>query len=983
MAAMKIALAGNPNCGKTTLFNELTGSNQYVGNWPGVTVEKKDGQLKGHKDVIIQDLPGIYSLSPYTLEEVVTRRYLVNEKPDAIINIIDGTNLERNLYLTTQILELNLPMVVAINMMDLVAKNGDKIDLAKLASLLGCEVIPISASNGDGCHEIVEAAMAAAATHRRAECPHVFSGSVEHALAHIEESLDERVDRKNLRWFAVKIFERDEKMLEELRLPDDLRAHLEEHIVDCEKEMDDDSESIIVNQRYDYIGRVISQTLKRKAAPGSLTLSDKIDRIATNRVLALPLFALVIWFMYWVSVSTIGTWMTDWANDGVFGDGWFLAWTADSGWFTSKEVKERNALAEKSFDAKAALAARNEEIASANAATRKAWELSCAKAWAAGQELPPEPDYEPPAAAVAFEPETWASVSRAYQEARLRASRFEEVYLEAVQNGEAMGFHADQAANAAAELVAQAVGRCEAAEDKELAKRYFTLLTEDATDKAAFAADLKFSVSRLPPPPDDGLDDGRDGDELAYPEIAELLKVPVHFEDAESGEIKRTELVDYDAYLANAAAASADNAPDPAKYGVWVPGVPGLVESFLDKLGANAFVKSLVLDGIIGGVGTVFGFLPQIMIVFLFLAFLEDCGYMSRIAFIMDRILRRFGLSGKSFIPMLIGSGCGVPAILASRTIENQNDRRMTIILAPFVPCGAKLTIVAMMVGAFFPGSNLIGPSMYFIGIAIIVIGGIALKKTRAFAGEISPFVMELPAYHMPSLKNVWIHTWERGKGYAVKAGTIIFAACIVLWLLMHLDWKFHLLDPSVAGDLECCLLHDIGQCIAWIFRPLGFGNWQGAVACASAEIAKEQATATLALVSPNVGGGTLKGIQALFHSMVPATIADPAQRLAYSKLIAFSFMVCNLFFPPCLAAIATSWREMGTAKWGAFAVIFQLFVGYGIALVSFRLGILIWGGASFGLGQVVALALIAFVLFAVLRPGTAKQTKLPAKEKP
>ncbi|MBR4675602.1 MAG: ferrous iron transport protein B [Victivallales bacterium] len=714
--AIKIALAGNPNCGKTTLFNDLTGSNQYVGNWPGVTVEKKDGQLKGHKDVIIQDLPGIYSLSPYTLEEVVSRRYLVNDKPDAIINIIDGTNIERNLYLTTQLLELNIPTVVAINMMDLVEKNGDKINLDKLAETLGCTVVPISALNGNGCREIAEKAIEAAEAKKHIECPHVFSGSVEHALAHIEESIETKVDKAKLRWYVVKVFERDEKILEELKLPSELLEHLDEHIKDCEKEMDDDAESIITDQRYRYIQKVVEQTVKKKAAPGSLTFSDKIDLIVTNRVLALPIFAVVIWFMYWVSVSTIGTWMTDWANDG-----------------------------------------------------------------------------------------------------------------------------------------------------------------------------------------------------MAFVRLA--------------------------------------------------------LEAMLDKCGASGFIKSLILDGIIDGVGTVIGFLPQIMIVFLFLAFLEDCGYMARVAFIMDRIFRRFGLSGKSFIPMLVGTGCGVPAVLATRTIQNENDRRMTIILATFIPCGAKLAIIAMMVAAFFPDSNLIGPSMYFVGIAIVILGGLALKKTKLFAGENSPFVMELPAYHLPSLKSVLIHTWERGKGYVIKAGTIIFSACVVLWLLMHFDWHFNLLDPKSAEGLEQCMLHDIGQCFAWIFKPLGFGCWQATVACASAEIAKEQATATLALLSPDVAGGTIKGIQMLFADMVPASIAEPTMREIYAKVIAFSFMVCNLFFPPCLGAIAATWSEMGSAKWGCIAIGFQLLVGYSLALVCFRLGVLIYAGASFGIGQVAAILIILAVLYAVFRP--------------
>ena len=966
--SIKIALAGNPNCGKTTLFNELTGSNQYVGNWPGVTVEKKDGQLKGHKDVIIQDLPGIYSLSPYTLEDVVSRRYLVNERPDAIINIVDGTNIERNLYLTTQLLELDIPTVIAINMMDLIEKNGDKINLDKLSEMLGCVVVPISALNGDGCKEIAEKAIEVAAANNLSEPPHVFSGSVEHAIAHIEESLDKQVEKKNLRWFAVKIFERDEKVLEELNLPKDLTDHLDEHIKDCEKEMEDDSESIITNQRYAYIKKLVNQTVKKKAAPGSLTMSDKIDRVVTNRFLALPIFAVIIWFMYWISVSTVGTWMTDWANDGVFGDGWFVAWTADSALFTSKEVKERNAAAEKAFDAKAALAEANEEIEARNASAKAAWQLECAQAWAKGEPLPEEPEYEEMETEVEFEPETWESVSGDYDDATKRVETFEAAYSSAIEDIDAFVKDAETAATEALGLASAAAAKAADMEDKETLALYTKLLKEDAEEKAALLAAAKKVAQELDGK-EEKSDDGEDETEIKYPELAKHIKATVYFEDEESGEIESEEVVDYDTYLENKEAAAEENAPEPSKYGLWVPGIPGIVEAILDKIGANDFFKSLILDGIVGGVGTVFGFLPQILIVFLFLAFLEDCGYMARVAFIMDRIFRRFGLSGKSFIPMLVGTGCGVPAVLATRTIENQNDRRMTIILATFLPCGAKVAIIAMIVAAFFPDSNLVGPSMYFIGIAIVILDGIALKRTKVFAGEAAPFVMELPAYHMPSMKGVLIHTWERGKAYAIKAGTIIFSACIVLWLLMHFDWSFHLLDPESAEGLEQCMLHDIGQCFAWIFRPLGFGNWQGAVACVSAEIAKEQATATLALLSPDVAGGTLKGIQALFMEMVPASINDPAMRVVYAKLIAFSFMVCNLFFPPCLVAIAATWREMGNAKWGCIAVGFQLLVGYFLSLVCFRLGVFFWAGAGFGIGQVVAVLAIIGVLVAVFRP--------------
>ncbi|MBQ7652022.1 MAG: hypothetical protein IJS15_13740, partial [Victivallales bacterium] len=901
---------------------------------------------------------------PYTLEEVVARDYLTDQRPDAILNIVDGTNLERNLYLTTQLLELNIPIIIAINMMDLVEKNGDRIDMEKLSQKLGCTVVPMSALNGDGCKEIANKAIEIANARAHVECPHVFSGSVEHALAHIEESLEEMVEKKSLRWYAVKVFERDEKVLEELKLDKELFSHLEEHIADCEREMDDDSESIITDQRYIYIQKIVEQTVRKKAPPGSLTLSDKIDRVVTNRLLALPIFAVIIWLMYWVSVSTVGTWMTDWANNGVFGDGWFLAWTRDCALFTSREVRMRNAEAKKSFDAKAALAEINRRIDAENAKAKAAWELECARAWANGAMPPEEPEYARRERKAKFRPETWTDVSAEYDDAVRRVEKFEAAYAKAKDDYGAFVAEAVKAAQEAAELLAKAKSM---ASDDGNAALYLRLLARDSEDKSAFAAAAKTMTM------ESAKDDGSQEFRIDNSALAGLLKVPVYFEDDESGEIERTEIVDYNAYLENRKAIG--NRPRPSKYGVWVPGVPGLVESFLNRIGANGIIRSLVLDGIIGGVGTVLGFLPQILIVFLFLAFLEDCGYMSRVAFIMDRIFRRFGLSGKSFIPMLVGAGCGVPAVLATRTIENHNDRRMTIILATFIPCGAKVAIIAMITAAFFPESNLVGPSMYFVGIAIVVLGGIILKKTRAFTGESSSFVMELPAYHTPSLKSVFIHTWERGKDYAIKAGTIIFSACVVLWVLMHFDWGFHLLDPKTAEGLQQCMLHDIGECFAWIFRPLGFGTWQGAVACASAEIAKEQATATLALCAPDVAGGTLKGIQVLFDEMVPASVIDATARAAYARLIAFSFMVCNLFFPPCLVAIATTWREIGSAKWGCVAIGFQLLVGYLLAFVCFRLGVFIWAGASFGIGQVLAILVILLVIYAVLRPAPKTST--------
>ncbi|MBR0457845.1 MAG: ferrous iron transporter B [Victivallales bacterium] len=866
--SLKIALAGNPNCGKTTLFNNLTGGNEYVGNWPGVTVEKKNGDLKGYKDIVLQDLPGIYSLSPYTLEEVVTRQYLVDERPDAIINIVDGTNIERNLYLTTQLLELNIPMVIALNMMDLVTKNGDEIDIEKLAKALGCEVMPISALEGNGCKELAAKAVSLAQEKKVGEHPHVFTGAVEHAIAHIEESIQEKVDSQVLRWFAVKLFERDEKALEKLALPKEITEHLEKHVVECENELEDDSESIITNQRYAYVKKVTEQAVRKKQREGNLTLSDKIDKVVTNRVLALPIFAVVIWFMYWISVSTIGTWLTDWANDGVFGDGWHFAFTADSALFTAKEVKERNAAALKEFEARKAAALK------------------------AGEKFEEE-----------FEPETWESVSGAFDDAQKRIETWQAAYTKAYEE------------------------KHPAAEGENKEEEEF---------------------------------------EVQDTELAKTVKATAIFEDEESGEIDHEEEVTYEQYLEDKKVEE----PNPSLYGLWIPGVPSIIGGLLDKIGIHdgSFLYSLIINGIVAGVGTVFGFLPQILIVFLFLAFMEDCGYMARVAFIMDRIFRRFGLSGKSFIPMLVGTGCGVPAVMATRTIENLNDRRMTILLATFIPCGAKVAIIAMIVAAFFPGSNLVGPSMYFVGIAIVVFGGIALKKTKTFAGEAAPFVMELPAYHWPSLKGVFIHTWERGKAYAIKAGTIIFAACIVLYFLMSFDWHFHLLDPETAEGLEQCMLHDIGQAFAWIFKPLGFGNWQGTVACVSAEIAKEQATATLAMLAPDVDGGTLKGVQTLFAQMAPANL-EPATQALYAKIIAFSFMVCNLFFPPCLVAIATTWREMGSAKWGCIAIGFQLMVGYIIALFSYQFGVMLFAGAGVGAGQIIAILVLLAVLYFIFRP--------------
>ena len=786
MANIKIALAGNPNCGKTTLFNALTGSSQYVGNWPGVTVEKKDGVLSGHKDVVIQDLPGIYALSPYSLEEVVARNYLVNEKPDAILNIVDGSNLERNLYLTTQLLELGLPMVVAVNMCDILAKNGDKLDTAKLAKELGCPVIEISALKGENDKAAAELAIKAAKDGLKNERPHVFTGSVEHAIAHIEESLHGTVEKAASRWAAIKVFERDEKAIETLKVPADIVNHVETHIKDCEKEMSDDAESIITTQRYAYIQKIVGATFKRSPRKASASLSDKIDKIVTHRILALPIFILSLCAMWWLAVAEggPGTILTDWANDGFLGDGWHLP-------FTTHEVDGKD------YDTA------KEDYAKAEA-TVKAWE----------------------------------------------------------------------------------------------------------------AGEKKASV-----------------------------------EDEETGEMSEEWDIDETAYKA----AKEVKEPDPSQFGVWVPGIGALIGGAMEKIGVNDTVVSLVKDGAWGGVATVLGFVPVITIVFLFLAFLEDCGYMARVAFIMDRLFRKFGLSGKSFIPMIVGKGCGVPAVMAARTIENERDRRMTIILATFIPCGAKTVIIAMFAAVFFREMWYVAPLMDVIGIAIIVLGGIALKKTRVFSGDAAPFVMELPAYHMPTLSGVWRHTWNRVKGYVLKAGLIIFPACVFLWLIMHFDWGFNLLADE---EIEKSMLHDMGSCIAWLLAPLGFGTWQGAAASVSAEIAKEQATATLGLVAANMdGASTAAHITNLFASFG-----------SFPKLAAMSFMLFNLFVPPCMVAIATTFREMGSAKWGWFAVGFQLLVGYTLALSVYQIGLLVAGG-GFGFWTAVAILVDLWCLWMIFRP--------------
>ena len=797
---IKIALAGNPNCGKTTLFNALTGSNQFVGNWPGVTVEKKEGRLKKHEDVVIMDLPGIYSLSPYTLEEVVARNYLINERPDAILNIIDGTNLERNLYLTTQLTELGIPVVVAINMMDVVRKNGDQINVAELSRELGCKVVEISALKGDGVMDAAEAAVAAAASTKTVPM-HTFSGPVEHAIAHIEEAAVHNMPEEQQRWYAIKIFERDDKVLEQLKIDATVMSHIEEDIKAAEKELDDDAESIITNERYVYIAQLIKGCYKQKKAKGELSASDKIDRIVTNRWLGLPIFALVMFLVYWIAMVAVGAPATDWANDGVFGDGWHLLGIGSS------EYNE---------------------------------------------------------------------VADAYGEASLIVDGYD-AYIE--ENG-------------------------------------------------ALAADGTFTYDM---------------------EDEETLAVTT----------ETATLADYEA--AKATLAEIGDEPDPADYGVWVPGIPVLIGNALESAGAADWLSGLILDGIVAGVGAVLGFVPQMLVLFLMLAFLEACGYMARIAFVLDRIFRKFGLSGKSFIPMLIGVGCGVPGVMASRTIENERDRRMTIMTTTFIPCGAKVPFIAMIAGALFGGSAIVSTSAYFIGMAAIIISGIMLKKTKMFAGDPAPFVMELPAYHWPTLGNVLRSMWERGWSFIKKAGTIILLSTIFVWFTTYFGWvdgTFRMLDES---EIDSSILAAIGGAIAWIFAPLGWGNWQATVASITGLVAKENIVGTLGIL---YGGGD-------------GSVYD-AMASAFTGITGYSFLVFNLLCAPCFAAIGAIKREMNNAKWTWFAIGYQCGFAYVIGLMINQFGNLFAGNANI-LGVIVAVILLAGLIYMLVRP-YKEATKLSAK---
>jgi small GTP-binding protein domain len=858
--SIKIALAGNPNSGKTTLFNDLTGSHQYVGNWPGVTVEKKEGFYEGDKEFVIQDLPGIYSLSPYSLEERISRQYLVKDSPDGILNIVDGTNIERNLYLTTQLAELGVPMVVAVNMMDLVNKRGDKFDLEKLGKRLGCKVIGISAQKGVGCKECAEAIFQYAKEAKPKEAPHVFSGSVEHAIAHIEESIQGDVPEKAIRWYAIKIFERDKEIIEKLNLAPEILEHVEEHIIDCEKELDDDAESIITAQRYEFIQKLISECVKfNEKARQKESLSDRIDRIVTNRILAIPVFVLALMAMYWLAVSDNGpgTKLTDWANDEFLGDGWFLPFTQHA--YVTKEVGAESPWYEgKTF----------EEASS---------------------------EYEPHGANV----EKWqAAYTEAYDE----------------KNGEG-AFEKDLAASGSEEE--------------------FEVLDE------SLASGVKTEV---------WLEDEETG-EIRTGNVSETDGL-ISAEDDEEAESELKWTCDYPMYKRS----SEVEEPDPSSgFGVWIPGVGALCEKFCDavKLEDGSLARALIMDGIVGGVCTVLGFVPVIAIVFLFLAFLEDCGYMARVAFIMDRLFRSFGLSGKSFIPMLVGKGCGVPAVMAARTIENVRDQRMTVILATFIPCGAKTVIIAMFSAVFFREYWWVAASMDLLGVAIIVLGGIALKKTKLFGGEAAPFVMELPAYHLPTLKGILIHTWNRVRAYVIKAGVVIFPCCVVLTLMMTFSWNF-----SVVGDaIDQSILASVGRFFSWFTYPLGFGNWQGTAASISAEIAKEQATATLGMIASG-DGSAAANILAMFKEFAGQEY----------KFVALAFMVFNLFIPPCVVAIVATFREMGSKAWGWFAFSFQMFVGYLLALNAFQVGRCIAFG-TFGTWTAITIILDVIVFLAIVRP--------------
>ena len=783
---LKIALAGNPNCGKTTLFNALTGSNQFVGNWPGVTVEKKEGKLKGHKNVIVMDLPGIYSLSPYTLEEVVARNYLIGERPDAILNIIDGTNLERNLYLTTQLVELGIPVVIAVNMMVVVKKNGDKIDIKELSRELGCEVYEISALKGTGIMDAANAAVAAC-TSTKTVPQHTFAGPVEHALAHIEEAVVHNMPEEQQRWYAIKVFERDDKVLAQLNIPKAVLDHVENDIQAAETELDDDAESIITNERYVYIASILKGCYKKKQTSG-MTVSDKIDRVVTNRFAALPIFAAVMVLVYFISVTTVGGWVTDWTNDGLFGDGFHLF-----GMGTSEYEDAINEYAEENV----------------------------------------------------WTDEMISTVQDAVDAGVIGA----DALLADIEDGD------------------------------------FATFDEDYGSYADSLAEAGYDISAI-----------------------------------------------YDAGM--------EDAPDTSEFGTWVPGIPVLAENALNAVGCADWLQGLILDGIIGGVGAVLGFVPQMLVLFIFLGFLEACGYMARVAFVMDRIFRRFGLSGKSFIPMLIGSGCGVPGIMASRTIENERDRRMTVMVTTFIPCGAKMPIIALIAAALFGGAWWVAPSAYFLGIAAIIISGIMLKKTKMFSGDPAPFVMELPAYHWPTVGNVLRSMWERGWSFIKRAGTIILLSSIIIWAGSSfgvVDGAF-LFDPEM--DLGDSILGIIGGAICWIFSPLGFGNIKATVATIMGLVAKEEVVGVFGVLD--------------FEGLTP--------------LAGYAFLAFNLLCAPCFAAMGAIRREMNSAKWFWFAVGYQCGFAYIVSLIIYQLGLLFSGSVNV-IGLIFAVLFIVLIVMQLVRP--------------
>ena len=820
---IKIALAGNPNCGKTTLFNALTGSNQFVGNWPGVTVEKKEGKLKKHDDVIIMDLPGIYSLSPYTLEEVVARNYLITERPDAILNIIDGTNLERNLYLTTQLTELGIPVVIAINMMDVVRKNGDQINVAELSRELGCEIVEISALKGDGVMQAAEAAVKAAKSGKTIPM-HTFSGPVEHAIAHIEEAAVHNMPEEQQRWYAIKIFERDDKVLEKLTIPAETMQHIESDIKAAEAELDDDAESIITNERYVYIAQIIKGCYKKKNH-GQLSASDKIDKIVTNRWLGLPIFAVVMFLVYWVAMVGVGAPATDWANDGLFGDGWHL------------------------------------------------FGIGTAE---------------------------YTEVADNYTAAMDAVSGYYEL------DTEAENFDADAA-----------------------------------------LADMK----AVQPDADSATIEVEDEETLAQNEMTVYYDaIP---EDADEESTVGMTYVDAVSYLEE----NGFDEPDPADYGVWVPGIPVLIGNGLEAAGTADWLSGLILDGIVAGVGAVLGFVPQMLVLFLMLAFLEACGYMARIAFVLDRIFRKFGLSGKSFIPMLIGTGCGIPGVMASRTIENERDRRMTIMTTTFIPCGAKVPFISMVAGAIFGGAAWVATSAYFVGMAAIIISGIMLKKTKMFSGDPAPFVMELPAYHWPTVGNVLRSMWERGWSFIKKAGTIILLSTIVIWFTTYFGWVDGTFQMLSEEQIDASILAKIGNAIAWIFAPLGWGTWQAAVASITGLVAKENIVGTMGILYPD--GWTEIGA-------------------AFTQISGYSFLVFNLLCAPCFAAIGAIKREMNNAKWTWFAIGYQCGFAYLVALMINQFGDAFTGSLNV-LGLIAAIAALALIVYMLFKP-YKEATKLSAK---